>query len=125
MSKTTNVDSPEVHERAVRLLLDKKGQHTSLWQAEISSVAKIGCTPQTLSDWVKKVEWLPQACHCFPPCSLTCRAALRRRVGASVASRGGIVGPFVSALWKGRRLPRVQIFCRNAPSATRCGQCRD
>src|SRR5690606_1986922 len=56
MSKTTNKFSPEVRERAVRLVLDNEGQHASRWQAVMSIAAKIGCTPQTLNDWVKKAE---------------------------------------------------------------------
>ena len=56
MSKTTNKFSPEVRERAVRLVLDNEGQHPSRWQAVMSIAAKIGCTPQTLNDWVKKAE---------------------------------------------------------------------
>ena len=56
MSKTTNKFSPEVRERAVRLVLDTEGQHASRWQAVISIASKIGCTAQTLNDWVKKAE---------------------------------------------------------------------
>jgi transposase len=56
MSKTTNKFSPEVRERAVRLVLDTEGQHPSRWQAIVSIAAKIGCTPQTLNEWVKKAE---------------------------------------------------------------------
>ncbi|QLH12970.1 IS3 family transposase (plasmid) [Paracoccus sp. TD-10] len=56
MSKTTNKFSPEVRERAVRLVLDNEGQHGSRWQAVMSISAKIGCAPQTLNDWVKKAE---------------------------------------------------------------------
>ena len=56
MSKTTNKYSPEVRERAVRLVLDNEAQHPSRWQAVTSIAAKIGCTPQTLNDWVKKAE---------------------------------------------------------------------
>lgn len=50
MSKTTNKFSPEVRERAVRLVLDNEAQHPSRWQAVMSIAAKIGCTPQTLND---------------------------------------------------------------------------
>lgn len=56
MSKTTNKFSPEVRERAVRLVLENEGQHGSRWQAVMSISAKIGCAPQTLNDWVKKAE---------------------------------------------------------------------
>ena len=56
MSKTTNKFSPEVRERAVRLVLDNAGQHGSRWQAIMSIAAKIGCAPQTLNDWVKKAK---------------------------------------------------------------------
>ena len=56
MSKTTNKFSPEVRERAVRLVPGNEGQHPSRWRAVMSIAAKIGCTPQTLNDWVKKVE---------------------------------------------------------------------
>lgn len=50
MSKTTNKYSPEVRERAVRLVLDNEGQHPSRWQAVMPIAAKIDCTPQTLND---------------------------------------------------------------------------
>ncbi len=56
MNKTTNQYTPEVRERAVRMVLDNAGQHESRWQAIVSISAKIGCSTNTLNDWVKKAE---------------------------------------------------------------------
>ncbi len=56
MSKTTNKFSPEVRARAVRMVLDHAGEHSSRWQAVQSIAAKIGCSAHTLHEWVRKSE---------------------------------------------------------------------
>jgi transposase-like protein len=55
-SKTRPNYSPEVRERAVRMVLEQTKEHASQWAAIASIAAKIGCTPQTLLDWVRRVE---------------------------------------------------------------------
>ena len=56
MNKTKKF-SPEVRERAVRLVQEHRGEYPSLWAAVESIAPKIGCGPQTLLDWVKRQEF--------------------------------------------------------------------
>ena len=55
MNKTKKF-SPEVRERAVRMVLEHRGEYPSLWAAVESMAAKIGCVPQTLLSWVQRHE---------------------------------------------------------------------
>ena len=48
--------SPEVQERAVRMVMESKDQYGSQWAAIESIAGKIGCTSQTLLTWVRQHE---------------------------------------------------------------------
>ncbi len=48
--------SPEVKERAVRLVIEQQGEYSSRWSAICSIAEKIGCTPETLRRWCKEAE---------------------------------------------------------------------
>jgi len=48
--------SPEVTERAVRMVFEAKDQYESQWAAIESIAAKIGCTGETLRRWVRQAE---------------------------------------------------------------------
>ncbi|SFU79085.1 Transposase [Nitrosospira multiformis] len=54
--KKQNKFSPEVRERAVRMVLEHRGEYPFLWAIIESIAPKIGCVPQTLNEWVRKHE---------------------------------------------------------------------
>jgi transposase len=48
--------SPEVRDRAVRMVLEQQEKHESQWAAITSIAEKIGCTAETLRKWVRQAE---------------------------------------------------------------------
>jgi transposase-like protein len=57
MTKKTKTNySPEVRERAVRMLHEHRSDYPSQWAAIQSISAKIGCTPETLRRWLRETE---------------------------------------------------------------------
>ena len=48
--------SPEVRERAVRMVLEQQDKHVSQWAAIVSIAEKIGCSAETLRHWVRQAE---------------------------------------------------------------------
>jgi len=48
--------SEEVRDRAVRMVMEAEGSHASQWAAIVSVAEKIGCAPETLRNWVRRVE---------------------------------------------------------------------
>ena len=54
--KTVPKYSPEVRERAVRMVFEHQAEHESQWAAIVSIASKIGCTPESLRKWVRQSE---------------------------------------------------------------------
>lgn len=55
MKKQTRY-SPEIRERGVRLVHEHQKDYASQWAAIVSIAPKIGCTPETLRNWVRQSE---------------------------------------------------------------------
>jgi transposase len=55
MARTSKY-SPEVRERAVRMVIDHESEYGSRWTAVKSIAAKIGCSPECLRRWIQQAE---------------------------------------------------------------------
>ena len=56
MNKKSPKYSPEMRERAVRMVFEHRSEHPSQWAAIESIASKIGCAPQTLHTWIRQQE---------------------------------------------------------------------
>ena len=56
MNKARNRFSPEVRERAVRMVSEHRAEYGSEWEAMTSIASKIGCTAETLRRWCRQEE---------------------------------------------------------------------
>src|SRR5215207_4583047 len=56
MTKRIPPYSPEIRERAVRMVFDHQGEHASQYEAIRSIAQKIGCSGETLRNWVRQAE---------------------------------------------------------------------
>ncbi len=84
--KKSNKFSPEVRERAVRTVQEQRGEYPSLWAAIESIAPKIGCVPQTLHEWVKRMEVDAGVSEGVTP---RWRRGLCARRGNALRGRGG------------------------------------
>ena len=76
--------SPEVRERAVKLVLDHQSEHDSQWSAIVSVSSKLGCTSETLRKWVRQAEHALRG-----PCGVFARLDVH---GVSLRQAARIVG---------------------------------
>ncbi|GBE24476.1 transposase [bacterium BMS3Bbin02] len=53
---SSNRYSPEVRERAVRLVFEHRDEYESEWAAITSIATKFGCSTETLRNWVRRAE---------------------------------------------------------------------
>ena len=54
--RTQNTFTPKIRDRAIRMVMKQQSKHNSQWAAIESISEKIGCSPQTLHSWIKKLE---------------------------------------------------------------------
>ena len=87
----SNKFSPEVRERAVRMVQEHRGEYPSLWAAIQSIASKIGCVPQTLNEWVVREGVTVARCtverlmHKLGLCGAMCGKVVRTTVSDSKA----------------------------------------
>ena len=53
----SNKFSPEVRDRAIRMVYEVRESHDTQWSAIVAVASKIGCTAQTLSSWIRKAAF--------------------------------------------------------------------
>ena len=105
--------SPEVRDRAVRMVFEHQEEYESQWAAVSSIAAKIGCTAETLRKWVRQSE---QKARVADPQRLPARAlreqVLRTEIQRVWEENRGVYG--ARKVW--RQLNREQVVVAAAPS---------
>jgi transposase len=104
MNKTPNKFSREVREPVVRMVQEYRGEYPSLWAAIESIAPKIGCVPQTLHEWVKRVE---------------VNKGVREGVTTSEAQRVKELEREVKEVRRANEILKLAFFHRRAPWKTK------
>jgi uncharacterized protein YjcR len=89
MNKTRNKFSPEVRERAVRMVGEHRADYGSEWEAMTSIASKIGCTAETLRRWCREERADERHQRRWPPMTRpgsNCWSARSRNCGAPTRS---------------------------------------
>lgn len=132
--------SPEVRERAVRMVFEHRAEYESQWAAVVSIAGKIGSTPQTLLNWVRQHErdtgqreglTTAEAKRVKEPWSRPCTpaspasrarsyvtATADRNTSAS-ATPSGWPRPALSPQWAARATPTTTPWPRRSMGCTR------
>ena len=88
--------SPEVRERAIRLVMEQRPAHPSEWAALQAVATKLGTTAETLRKWVRQAERDTGQCSCLTTSEREPLAALehenreltRTNIGQAALDRG-------------------------------------
>ena len=109
--------SPEMKERAVRMVFDQQAQHESQWSAISSIALKIDCTRETLRTWVRRAERdAGKRCSRSPRRPITSRKRERRTQAASQRERSATSNSAARFVVYGKRTLTCMACARSGVS---------